>query len=104
MVTDMINDMNYACNLKESSGMVSNKYKSIFENLTKLALKAHEKGMMNTQDLDEFRNVLPFNKEMFSKEHTLDYSNLSTEIDRTLNDMKVQNLMEEDFTPTIKAA
>lgn len=100
---EIMDNLNYACNLKESCGVASNRYKKVFGGLTNMAIKAREKGLMNNQSFVDFCEMMPNGNE-FTNEHAFDYADIKYEQQLVVNDMEVSRLQDEDYIPTIKAA
>ena len=93
--------LNYACDMKESSGMVSNEYKEVYRLTDEIALAAYEKGNMSLDALVEYRSYVPSEKNIFMKEHSANFADLTEKIDEKINNDKVINLMSQEHKPAV---
>ena len=100
-----IDNFNYVSELKESSGVVSNKYKNVIEDVFYLGKLAIDKGVISISEFEDMINMIPENMEAFTKEHVERLDSVVVELKEILNNAKVEYMANRsDEKRNIKAA
>ncbi len=98
-----VEDYNYVSDLKESSGVVSNKYKDVVEDTFTFGKLAVEKEVMPVSDFEEMIDMVPENMEAFTLEHVENLSSVRKEAKASLNDLKIEEMRKEDYEPKVRS-
>ena len=103
IVKRFVENYNYVSDLKESSGVVSNKYKEVVKDTFTLGKLAVEKEVMPVSEYEDMIEMVPENMSYFTKEHVESLSSVRMEAQANLNDMKVEQMRKSEYEPSIRA-
>lgn len=87
---------------REISNAISNRFKSVVENIISLAEKAVEKGQMSIESLEELVKMIPSNS-MFTIEHTENLNDLIIRGNSTIENHKGNFQVANDQKVIVKA-